>query len=245
MWDHLLVIVLLNFAGVILLGIDMYLLHVLRFYPKILILGVLFTVITFILYIGVVSMVTKGIADYQAPTFKECLQYIQEIWRAALVFSLITIFQVLIFLFVLPWYFKMGTILGIFLGGLIFWASVIWLFAAQYYFPIRCRLDTNIKKIIHKSFAMFFDNTFFSVVLGVGALLIFVLSSFTAFLLPGIGTLLLWHQVGLKLRLYKYDYLETHPEAKRRNIPWHVLLEEEKGMVGKRTLKGMIFPWKE
>jgi hypothetical protein len=43
----------------------------------------------------------------------------------------------------------------------------------------------------------------------------------------------------------KYDYLEENPRADRKHIPWETLLREERERVGKRTLKGMIFPWKE
>ena len=49
----------------------------------------------------------------------------------------------------------------------------------------------------------------------------------------------------MKLRLYKYDYLEENPDAKRNDIPWDALLIDERERVGKRTLRGMIFPWKE
>ena len=64
-------------------------------------------------------------------------------------------------------------------------------------------------------------------------------------MLPGLTTVLLWANVGLKLRLIKYDYIESHPDANRKQIPWDALLVDEKERVGKRTLKGMIFPWKE
>ena len=64
-------------------------------------------------------------------------------------------------------------------------------------------------------------------------------------MLPGISAVVLWISVGLKLRLYKYDYLEKNPEANRKKIPWDALLVADKDRVGKRTLRGMIFPWKE
>jgi hypothetical protein len=70
-------------------------------------------------------------------------------------------------------------------------------------------------------------------------------SFFTALLIPGITVVLLAHQVALKLRLYKYDYLEANTEVNRKNIPWAELLYDEKEKIGTRTIKGMIFPWKE
>jgi len=93
-------------------------------------------------------------------------------------------------------------------------------------------------------FLLLLDNPLFTVGLLIGSLVVFVLSAFTAFLLPGLATILLWWNVALKLRLYKYDHLEKHPDD-RRHIPWDGLLAEDRDRVGKRTLKGMIFPWKE
>ena len=72
-----------------------------------------------------------------------------------------------------------------------------------------------------------------------------VVSFFTALLLPGIATIMLWWNIAFKLRLYKYDWLEQNPGANRRRVPWDALLVEDRERVGKRTLKGMIFPWKE
>ena len=103
----------------------------------------------------------------------------------------------------------------------------------------------KFKKNIKKIFLIFFDNTFFSLGVFIGSVVILAASSFTAFMLPGVGTIVLWVNAALKLRLYKYDYLEAHPEANRKKIPWDALLIDEKERVGKRTLRGMIFPWKE
>ena len=65
------------------------------------------------------------------------------------------------------------------------------------------------------------------------------------FLVPGVATILLFYQVAFKLRLYKYDYLETHPNARPKDIPWADLLYTDRERVGPRSLRGMIFPWKD
>lgn len=86
-------------------------------------------------------------------------------------------------------------------------------------------------------------------------------------LLPGPATAVLLLTVAFKLRMYKYDYLEERqadggedgapdgdppeeggrPGRRRRRvrIPWDALLAEDREQVGVRTLRGMIFPWKE
>jgi len=49
----------------------------------------------------------------------------------------------------------------------------------------------------------------------------------------------------VRLRLLKYDWLEAHPDANRKKIPWDELLIEEREKTGTRTLKNLIFPWKD
>jgi hypothetical protein len=49
----------------------------------------------------------------------------------------------------------------------------------------------------------------------------------------------------IKLMMYKYDYLEAEADADRKHIPWDELLYEERESVGNRSLKNMIFPWKD
>ncbi len=245
MWDNLFSIVILNLGCILLIGAGIYIPYILSFHPITFILGILTTAVIFILYLGAASLVAGDIADYKSPTFKKFFQYLKEVWKAALVFALIIVIQMLILRVVLPWYFKLGNVIGIMIAGLLFWIIVIWLFASQYYFPIRGRLDPDARKIIPKCFILFFDNTLFTIGLGIGTLVLLILSGFTAFLIPGIGTILLWHQIGLKLRMYKYEYLEKHPQANKKNIPWDILLREDRERVGRRTLRGMIFPWKE
>jgi hypothetical protein len=62
---------------------------------------------------------------------------------------------------------------------------------------------------------------------------------------PGPGGLLLFLDEALRLRIFKYDWLEANPDANRRKIPWEALLIEEREKTGNRTLKGLIFPWKD
>jgi len=73
----------------------------------------------------------------------------------------------------------------------------------------------------------------------------FVISALTMLLAPGPAGTALASAVAVRLRMKKYRYLKENPEAERRHIPWDELLQEEKELVGKRTLKGMIFPWKD
>jgi hypothetical protein len=145
----------------------------------------------------------------------------------------------------LPFYLRMGGILGALAAGVIFWCSVIAVLALQYYIPLRARLGGGLRKNLRKSFLIFFDNPGFSIFLFLYGAVSLALSVVLAFLIPGFAGLALAQNVALRLRLYKYDWIEEHPEANRRQAPWDELLEEDRELVGKRTLKGMFFPWKE
>ena len=245
MWDNMLAVFLLNIGFVLVVAAALYLPFLLSFQPVLSYVGVALGIALFFFYYGAASMAVKNMVDYQPTTFKEFLSYFAESWKQSLVMSLITMVQAFIIMVAFPFYFSMGGILGIAAVSLIFWVSVIWWISSQYYFPARSRLDVDPRKIIRKSFVLFFDNTFFTLVLAVGTVATVVLSGFTAFLLPGVTTVLIWHHAGLKLRLLKYDYIEENPEADRKKIPWDALLIDEKDRVGHRTLRGMIFPWKE
>jgi hypothetical protein len=135
------------------------------------------------------------------------------------------------------------------LAGLIFWTLVLAVISFQFFFAIRARLDTKPLKIIKKCFIIFFDNPGFSIFSALYTLVTLILSIIFVFLLPGPGGLLLFLDEGLRLRLMKYDWLEATPPAPdsppRRPIPWDTLLIEERERTGSRTLRNIIFPWKD
>ena len=115
----------------------------------------------------------------------------------------------------------------------------------QLFFPVMSRLDKRPVQVLKKSGLIFLDNSFFMLVVTVGAVAIAVASTVVAGMILGFTTLLIWYHVALKLRLLKYDYLEENPDADRRRIPWDALLVEDREQVGARTLRGMIFPWRD
>lgn len=245
MWDNMLTVFLLNIGFVLVAAGMLYLPYLTSFSVVLSYISLAIGIICFFLYTGAASMVARNIVDYQRTEFKEFFSYFKSTWKPSLLLSGLMILQVFVVLVAFPFYLSMGGLLGVAAVALIFWVSLFFWVANQYYFPVRARLDDGLRKIIRKTFVLFFDNTMFSLMLAVGTVAIFVLSGFTAFLLPGLGSILIWHQAGLKLRLLKYDYLEESPEAERKNIPWDALLIDEKERVGHRTLRGMIFPWKE
>lgn len=244
MWDNLLSIFLLNIGFLIVVAAGFYLLSMMA--NLILFLVTAFIVVVALcLYIGVAAMMTRDMANYRSLEIRNFVPYLKATWKTSAAFALVILAQLIIVQFVMPWYLRQGNILGLGVASLLFWVSLTWWLASQYYFPIRAQLDDEVKKVFRKCFVFFFDNTLFSIGLAIGVIVMAILSSFVVFLLPGMATILLWHQVAVKLRMYKYDYLEAHPNANRKKIPWNDLLYEDRERVGHRSLRGMIFPWKD
>ncbi len=244
MWDNLISIALLNLGFILVAGITIYFPVIFKSVPVLFFISLFIGFVLFFLYSGAVSGMVSQIADYSRPGFKDFLDYFKEFFPSSMLFGIMNVAMVFLFSIAFPVYSRMKSIIGPIASSLLFWLMVLWILAIQYFFPVQSRLDKSFKKIIKKMFIIVLDNPLFTIGLLISSLFIFFISAFTAFLLPGISAIFLWHNVALKLRLYKYDYLEDHPDD-RRNIPWDVLLLDDKEKVGKRTLKGMIFPWKE
>jgi uncharacterized membrane protein YesL len=246
MWDNFLMVAIFNLGFIVLLMIPIWLPSTVAeaSIAAAFLIQAIGILIVFI-YAGVVAMAAKDMANYQRPEFRRLVAYLKETWVSSLVLGLIYVAITVFFRVGLDFYSQLGNLLGLAAIVFLMWALILFALASQYYFPIRAQLDTKIKKILRKSFILLFDNTFFTVFLAVGTIATAGISIFTALLLPGLTGVLIWHQVALKLRLYKYDYLEENPDANRKEIPWDALLIDDREKVGKRTLRGMIFPWKE
>jgi hypothetical protein len=245
MWDNLIRIVILNLGFMVPLAGLAYALDsfvsgqfVLAWILLVPSLTVLFV------YSGVVSSMTSKIADYDKPEFSDFLPILKATYPTSLLFALVNCLLVILFGVAFQVYGQIQSFVGPLASSFLFWVLIFWLLAFQYFFSIQARLDRKFGKIIKKMFLLLLDNPLFTLGLLIGTILVAAISVFTALLLPGIASVFLWWNVALKLRLYKYDYLEENPES-RRSIPWDALLTEDRERVGKRTLKGMIFPWKE
>ncbi len=259
LWDNILTIVLLNLGFI---PIAAYLFFTLCFFGY----NILFLLLAaasggylFYLYTGIASRILKNISDFKKAKIKYIASYFKETFKYSLIMGTISAFHISTLITSYVYYLgKLGNTPGVIIFAIIFWISVFWIISSQYYFPICIRLEKNVKKIFMKCFIITIDNTFFSISTWIVSLSFFIIpivlllhfhNSGVAVLLgvfvPGISTVLLLQQNALKLRLYKYDYLEENPEADRKKIPWDVLLAKDREKLGPRTLKGMIFPWKE
>jgi hypothetical protein len=197
----------------------------------------------FFFYSGGVSLYLSEYVFDRSRELRELPGCIARTWRISAVLAAITSVQFVVLTIGFPFYVSLGGVLGLTALAVLFWVSVIWWLIMQWVFPVAAQLDDSIKKQLKKAVILFFDNTGFSIFLGLYTLFNFLVSIPLAFLIPGVSGILYSHQLALKLRMVKYDYLEEHGQAK--SIPWEELLEDEEDKMGRRSLRGMIFPWKD
>ena len=149
----------------------------------------------------------------------------------------------------IPFYFAQKTLPTMFIGSMFVWLVVFTLLSLQWFVAIRSLMHNDFKKCLKKCFIVFFDNIWFSLFTVVYNFFLLVLSVFLFGLLPSVAGITLAQVNALRLRLYKYDYYEAHPELKtpkeKRYIPWDELLQNDKETLGPRSFKSLIFPWKE
>jgi len=252
LWDNMFRIVLLNLGFIVSLAVPIilpgYIPHFILS-VAVLILGVFWCCI----YLAAIALSVKAVSDYKVFGFADFRANLKAAWPAGAIMALIGFFMYLVLRLIIPFYLDIGSLVGLLLAALIFWSLILALVALQFFLAIRARLDTKPIKILKKCFIIFFDNPGFSIFSLLYTLVTLAVSLVFALLLPGPAGLLLFLDEGLRLRLLKYDWLETvSPEenaaaglTKRRRIPWDALLIEEREKTGSRTLRNFIFPWKD
>lgn len=244
-WDNLFRLAALNIG--FLLGSGIFILG-----PDFLKAPVPFIVVGFVLAflaIGIwwsacVHALSK-VADYKDLGVQEMRSALWEGLVPGLQFSAMAAALVVILAVAFPFYLGRNDALSILALGIIFWSALGAMLTLQYYLPLQARLGGGFRKNLRKSFYLMMDNPLFSLFLLIYNTMVLVISMFLAFLVPGPAALALNLNVAVKLRLYKYDWLEANPDSGGKKIPWLELLAEDRERVGKRTLKGMIFPWKD
>lgn len=146
-------------------------------------------------------------------------------------------------------YFHLGQMYGLILAGILFCFLVTMLLALQWFVALKVNFGFDFKKTFSKCFVILFDNFGFSVFMAFYSAVFFALSCLLLFFMPGLCGINLGYINALKLRLYKYDWLDQHKDLKnakdRKNVPWDALLKEDKDILSKKSLKTMLMPWKD
>ena len=247
-WDHLLSLVFPNLI-LFALTIGGYFLADLALnvsvFASLLVLGILWCAIAVAVF--AFGPCATQIASFKSVTFKDWLRNFRSSWKVGIGFGLITFLLPLLGTITIPFYLQMEGMVGLFLVALVFWFLLVCALSLQWFLPIRCLMGNDFKRCLKKSFIIFFDNPGFSLFIFIYTIFLAVLSIALFMTVPSFCGIVLAHVNALRLRLYKYDWLEAHPEAspaEKRQLPWKELMAEDQENIGPRTLKGFIFPWK-
>ena len=197
-----------------------------------------------------------SISKYDTPKFKTFLTQIPHCIKDGILLGLCQAILILAVLISIPYYFKVwkpldgseGSMTGLVMMACVFWVVIIASLALQWILPIRSLMHNKFRKCLKKSFIIFFDNPLFSIGVALVNLLNLALTLVSMGILDGPATMAITSTNALKLRLYKYDWLEVNPgltKSQRKHVPWDDLLVKEKRLLGKRTFRSFIYPWKE
>lgn len=189
------------------------------------------------------------IADFSMPSIGSYFRQIPKVLPDALRYGALMGALVVIGAIGIPVYNSMGGILGNALALLLLSFEIVFFLSLQWFVPLRALLHDNFFKCLKKCFIIFFDNTAFSIFMFFYNLFLAALSFVIFTVLPGSAGIVLAQVNALRLRLYKYDWLDANPQYKsansRKNIPWDALLENDRNMLGPRPLKSFFMPFKQ
>lgn len=194
---------------------------------------------------GLASFWAKDIAFDGAGHWAEIGAKWSSSWKASLTFGIAWLVLSAGFLFGIPFYNQVHPWAGFVFGVILSWMTFFAAGMSLYYPSLNAQIEPNVRKLVRKSFLVFLANPATSLGLAVGFVVCVALSVVTLGFFPGILGTILWLQVGFKFLMLKYDWMESHPEAKAKDVPWKELLTEDMERVGPRSLRNMIFPWKD
>ncbi len=244
-WDNLLGIVVQNLIYIVLLlcAIGSFMLANVSIALSIVLLAVV--ILAFSIALGGTAQVVKNYSEYKRETWSAFAQGIKNNIGHSLLFFGIVLFLVLLATFILPFYLAMNNMLSILLAVVLMWVAVIVLLALPYYFPLMNLLPGDKPfKTFKKCFIIVSDNMLFTFFYLIYNVFVVGISIFVMGIMPGVAGYMLGAEDAIKLIMYKYDYMEEHPDCDRHRIPWDEILYDEKEKVGPRSFKSMIFPWK-
>ncbi len=249
-WDNLLSVIMANLVFVF-TGIGLVFLNAFAAKSGILaLLCILFTCVVLSILIFAYSDSAAHIANFEGIHMLDFFKQIPGVLKDGALFGLMNAGVFLISSFSIKYYIvESGSLIGFAAGCAIFWVDFFYLLAIQWFIPIRALMHNNFKKCLKKSFIILFDNTGFSLLMGLYNLLLIVLSVVCIGFFPSMTGLLIADTNAMRVLLYKYDYLEEHPELRtkkeRRQIPWDDLLAEDRNILGPRPIRSFLFPWKD
>jgi hypothetical protein len=262
-WDNLFHLALINFILTLILAGGFYLCYAVGKMGLdegklnlLTIAAIIFICMVFHVFLFAEGDNEAAIVRFETPHFKNYFKNILPSIKDGMLFGFFVAMLGVIAFITLPYYFSIwlpadgskGHLWGLLLMSLSFWFLVITLLALQWFLPVRSLMGNKFWKCLKKCYLIFFDNTGFSLLLALNNLVMLIITIFTLGLVPGFNGICLANTNALRLRLYKYDWLEVNPGLTRKqakDVPWDELLAKDKHTLGPRKFKSFIFPWKQ
>lgn len=215
--------------------------------------AVLFLTVSFIgsmvLHIFILSYsgLAGDIANFNSVSVKDFFLAIPSSVKDGLLLGFFVWFSVTAYVVGIPFYFSQNSMASFLIGGIMIWISVFEFLILQWFVALRALMpEDSFLKILKKCAIITFDNFGFSVFMAVYDFFMLLFSILGLGILPSFSGITLAKTNALRLRLYKYDWLDEHPELRRKRnaVPWEELLQHDVDTLGPRTFKSFVFPWK-
>lgn len=215
----------------------------------------LLAVVIFVLAGGILASLVGAngknvyaVADYGTPALADYFKEIPAAFKKYFGFGCLCSGIIVSAYIGIPVYLGFENQFGVAFAVLLGFFVLVMAFVLQWFIPLTVIMNGDFKKTIKKCFIIFFDNTGFSFLMFLYSTLIFLVSCVIFLVLPGLSGVLLGQVNALRLRLYKYDWLEVHPDLKtakaRKNIPWDDLLKEDRMNLGSRNFRSLFNSFK-
>lgn len=203
------------------------------------------------IFIFAANKCTAKLADFRSVKIIDFFKAIPSVALEGLGFGAFLGFFIVLISSAFPFYWNMwrnGSFVGLLLCAVIFWTTAITILALQWFMPLKAQMGDKFFKTLKKCYIIYFDNANFSFFMFIYLIVQIIFSAVALlFTIHGVAGITLAYNNALRLRLYKYDWLEENPNLsvkEQRKVPWAELIAKDKEILGPRDFKSFIYPWK-
>ncbi|MGL1894662.1 MAG: hypothetical protein OCD02_23780 [Spirochaetaceae bacterium] len=245
-WDNLLKFVVFNFMTIPFLFLAYLGLKIVSSGSLLGFAVAFIALIGVIIHQGTVAYFIKDIGNSIITPISEYVKYLKKDLSIKIKFAVTWSFFIIITSFSIFYYLNGQGMFSLIPLALVFWFSAMTSMAVLMFFPIKIRLEGSFKKVLKKCFIILLDNPLAGIFIYIYSIILLLLSLPSLGLLPpGLSSIACVLDTTVHMYDLKYTYLEENPDANRKKIPWRELTYELNENIGPRSLRGMIFPWKD